>query len=73
MTYRQENINTLFAKVAECLARDPQRATRLLAKLKTEVNEALNTRLTPCCVGVSHPEEEAEWKALEQRAAAGGA
>jgi len=47
MTYAQEKINTLFAKIAEALEsspRDPVRAGRLLTELKTEVTAALAAR-----------------------------
>ncbi|WP_028354793.1 hypothetical protein [Bordetella petrii] len=40
MTYLLENINTAIAKIAECMARDPKRAERLLGDVKKWSGEA---------------------------------
>jgi len=39
MTYLLENINSTIAKIAECLARDPKRAERLLRDLQKLVRQ----------------------------------
>ena len=41
MSYDLENINTLFAEIAECMHRNPARAMRLLGKAKEKVQQAL--------------------------------
>lgn len=59
MSYDLENINTLFAQIAECMHRNPARAMRLLGQAKKKVGEALERAANGQAVRLAALEEAA--------------